>query len=377
MFTLQHTDTTSQARLGRLETAHGAISTPAFMPVGTQATVKTLGPRDLRDCGAQIMLSNAYHLFLRPGMEVIREAGGLHRFMGWDLPVLTDSGGYQIFSLAMLRKVTARGVEFQSHLDGFKHFLSPEDVIGVQRDLGSDIIMPLDECVHYPCTREQAGVAMERTLNWAQRSREAFASGSCSYGHRQLLFGIVQGATFEDLRRECCRRMTAIGFDGYAVGGVSVGEPQQEMLNVASWALAELPAGQPRYIMGVGLPDDIIKAVELGADMFDCVAPTRYGRNGTAFTSTGKITVRNAAYSHDFSPLDAQCGCYTCRTFSRAYLRHLFNAGEILGLRLLSLHNVYFYLNMMEGARRAISENRFRAYKDAFLAGYASRPEEQ
>jgi queuine tRNA-ribosyltransferase len=375
-FNLIHTDACAKARLGTVETDRGRINTPSFMPVGTQATVKTLSPQDLIDCGAEIMLSNAYHLFLRPGMEVIREAGGLHGLMGWNKPVLTDSGGYQIFSLAMLRKVTARGVEFQSHLDGFKHFLSPEDVIGIQRGLGSDIIMPLDECVHYPCTKEHAAEAMERTVNWAQRSRDAFAGQPPEYGKKQLLFGIVQGATYEDLRKECVEKMTAIGFDGYALGGVSVGEPQDVMLKVAGWVLDDLPADRPRYVMGVGLPDDIIKAVALGADMFDCVAPTRYGRNGTAFTSTGKLTVRNAAYSHDYSPLDPACGCYTCTHFTRAYLRHLFNASEVLGLRLLSLHNTFFYQGLMRGIREAIAADRFNAFMDGFLKGYYSREAE-
>ena len=375
-FTFIHKDATSKARLGALETDRGLINTPAFMPVGTQATVKTLSPQDLIDCGAEIMLSNAYHLFLRPGMEVVREAGGLHGLMGWDKPVLTDSGGYQIFSLAMLRKVSARGVEFQSHLDGFRHFLSPEDVIGIQRDLGSDIIMPLDECVHYPCTKEHAAEAMERTVNWAQRSRDAFALQPPLYGKKQQPFGIIQGATYEDLRKECVEKMTAIGFDGYALGGVSVGEPQEVMLAAARWVLDLLPAGQPRYVMGVGLPDDIIKAVALGADMFDCVAPTRYGRNGTAFTSIGKLTVRNAAYSHDYSPLDPACSCYTCTHFTRAYLRHLFNAGEVLGLRLLSLHNTFFYQNLMRGIREAIAGDRFNQFMDGFLKSYYSEQTE-
>ncbi len=375
-FNLIHTDSGAKARIGTLATDRGLINTPVFMPVGTQATVKTLSPQDLVDCGAEIMLSNAYHLFLRPGMEVIREAGGLHGLMGWDRPVLTDSGGYQIFSLAMLRKVSARGVEFQSHLDGFKHFLSPEDVIGIQRGLGSDIIMPLDECVHYPCTRDHAAVAMERTVNWAQRSRDAFAAQPPLYGKKQQLFGIIQGATYEDLRKECVEKMTAIGFDGYALGGVSVGEPQEVMLAAARWVLDLLPDNQPRYVMGVGLPDDIIKAVALGADMFDCVAPTRYGRNGTAFTSVGKLTVRNAAYSHDYSPLDPDCACYTCKNFTRAYLRHLFNAGEVLGLRLLSLHNTFFYQNLMRGIREAIAADRFNQFMDGFLKRYCSERSE-
>ncbi len=369
-YTLLHNDKHSQARLGKLRTASGEMDTPAFMPVGTQATVKTLAPADLEDCGAQIMLSNAYHLFLRPGMEVIRKAGGLHAFMGWDKPILTDSGGYQIFSLAMLRKVTAKGVDFQSHLDGFRHFLAPEDVVDIQRDLGSDIMMPLDECVHYPCEKDYAAVAMERTLTWARRCLDHAISHRKHGVKRQLLFGIVQGATFEDLREECAKKMVEMDFDGFALGGLSVGEPQNLMFSMAKAAVAHLPAAKARYMMGVGLPDDIIGAVELGIDMFDCVAPTRYGRNGTAFTSTGKMTVRNALYSQDFRPLDENCGCYTCRKFTRAYLRHLFNAEEILGLRLVSLHNIYFYLNMMRDIRAAIAQDRFVEFKRAFLAKY-------
>jgi queuine tRNA-ribosyltransferase len=369
-YTLLHNDKYSSARLGKVRTAAGEMDTPAFMPVGTQATVKTLAPADLEECGAQIMLSNAYHLFLRPGMEVIRKAGGLHAFMGWDKPILTDSGGYQIFSLAMLRKVTAKGVDFQSHLDGFRHFLAPEDIVDIQRDLGSDIMMPLDECVHYPCEKDYAAVAVERTLTWARRCLDRAISHRKEGIKRQLLFGIVQGATFEDLREECAKKMVEMDFDGFALGGLSVGEPQNLMFSMAKTAVAHLPAAKARYMMGVGLPDDIIGAVELGIDMFDCVAPTRYGRNGTAFTSTGKLTVRNALYSQDFRPLDENCGCYTCRKFSRAYLRHLFNAGEILGLRLVSLHNTYFYLNMMRDIRAAIARDRFVEFKRAFLDKY-------
>ncbi len=340
------------------------------MPVGTQATVKTLSPRDLDECGAQIMLSNAYHLFLRPGLETIKKAGGLHSFMGWDKPILTDSGGYQIFSLAMLRKVTARGVDFQSHLDGFRHFLTPEDVFAVQRDLGSDVIMPLDECVHYPCEKDYAAVAMDRTINWAQRSIEASHEMRKHSAKRQLLFGIVQGATYQDLRIECAERMAGLHFDGFAVGGLSVGEPKDLLYSMAELSISRLPADKARYLMGVGLPEDLLEAVDRGADMFDCVAPTRYGRNGTAFTSAGKLIVRNASFAHDFGPLDAACSCYTCRNFTRAYLRHLFNAEELLGHRLVSLHNVHFYLDIMRGAREAISRDAFSEYKRGFLAAY-------
>ncbi|MFA5156923.1 MAG: tRNA guanosine(34) transglycosylase Tgt [Candidatus Omnitrophota bacterium] len=371
MFTLIHQDKNTAARLGKLATGHGDIETPCFMPVGTQGTVKAVMPTALADAGAQVILSNAYHLFLRPGMEIIKKAGGLHSFIGWDKPILTDSGGYQVFSLALLRKVTDNGVEFQSHIDGMKHFLTPENVISIQNDLGSDIMMPLDECVHYPCAKDQAKVAMERTIIWARRSKEAVTSNPRNGEKKQLLFGIVQGATYDDLRKECSLRLIETGFDGYAVGGVSVGEPQNLIYNIAGFTARLLPADRPRYMMGVGTPDDMIEAVSLGIDMFDCVIPTRYGRNGTAFTSEGKLVVRNAPYAEDFKPLDAKCGCYACKNFSRAYLRHLFNTQEILGAMLLSLHNVHFYLRLMRDAREAIRLDRFNKFKKDFLNGYA------
>jgi queuine tRNA-ribosyltransferase len=365
MFKLIHQDKNSHARLGKLTLSCGQIDTPCFMPVGTQGTVKTLSPAELEDAGSQIMLSNAYHLFLRPGMEVIKNAGGLHKFISWERPILTDSGGYQIFSLALLRKVSDKGVEFQSHIDGMRHFLSAEDVIDIQRILGSDIMMPLDECVHYPCSKDQAGLAVERTVDWAKRSKERY-----SLSNKQLLFGIVQGATYEDLRKECAKRIIEIGFDGYAIGGVSVGEPKNLSQDITGFTAKFLPQDKPRYIMGVGLPEDIVEAVDLGMDMFDCVVPTRYGRNGTAFTSAGKLTVRNSPYADDPGPLDKKCPCYTCRNFSRAYLRHLFNSEEILGLRLVSLHNVNFYLNLMRQIRDAIKNNKFSEFKEDLLSSY-------
>ncbi len=365
MFKLIHKDKNSKARLGKLITAHGEIDTPSFMPVGTQGTVKTLSPQELKDCRASIILSNAYHLFLRPGREVIKKAGGLHAFMSWSGPILTDSGGYQIFSLALLRKVNDRGVEFQSHIDGRKHFLTPEDVIQIQKDFGSDIIMPLDECVHYPCSKDYASCAMKRTIDWAKRSKEI-------HNNQSLLFGIIQGATYEDLRQSCSEQLTEIGFDGYAIGGVSVGEPKNLSYNIVNFTLEYLPQDKPHYLMGMGVPEDIIKAVELGIDMFDCVVPTRYGRNGTAFTSEGKLTIRNSPYIEDFSPLDKKCSCYTCKNFSRAYLRHLFNTDEILGLRLVSLHNIHFYLELMRNARDAIAQDRFAEFKKDFLSNYTS-----
>ena len=367
-FALLHKEKNSKARLGRLETVHGNIDTPCFMPVGTQGTVKSIPQKELHDSGAEIILSNAYHLFLRPGAGVIKKAGGLHKFISWPKPILTDSGGYQIFSLALLRKVSDEGVQFQSHIDGMRHFLRPEDVVKLQEDLGCDIMMPLDECVHYPCAQGQAEVAMRRTLNWAKRSRAVFR------GDGQFLYGIVQGATYDDLRRECAESTVGMDFDGYAIGGVSVGEPKSLICDIIDVSMRYLPEDKPHYLMGVGLPEDIIEAVGQGIDMFDCVVPTRYGRNGTAFTSCGKMTVRNAPYSEDFTPLDSECGCYTCRTFSRAYLRHLFNTEEMLGAQLASLHNIYFYLNMMRRIRDSIAADRFTEFKKEFFSKYSIKP---
>jgi len=363
-FRVIYTHKDSACRLGKLQTARGSIDTPCFMPVGTQGSVKTLSPRELEESGAGVILSNAYHLLLRPGIEVIKKAGGLHNFMSWHRPILTDSGGYQIFSLALLRKISDEGVVFQSHIDGLRHFLTPESVIQIQDDLGSDIIMPLDECVHYPCGKDYAEVAMRRTIDWARRSKAAVSR------NQQLLFGIVQGATYEDLRKECAQALVEMDFDGFAVGGISVGEPENLRYNMLHFTVGYLPQDKPRYLMGVGLPEDIIEAVECGIDMFDCVVPTRYGRNGTAFTSIGKLTVRNSPYIEDFRPLDERCGCYTCKNFSRAYLRHLFNASEILGLRLVSWHNVYFFLDLMRKVREAIKQDKFPEFKKEFLAAY-------
>jgi len=364
MFELISQDKNTKARLGKLSTAHGVISTPCFMPVGTQATVKALSPRQLDECGSEIILANTYHLFLRPGMEVIKKAGGLHNFMSWKKPILTDSGGYQIFSLALLRDINDEGVEFQSHIDGFKHLLTPEDVIDIQRDLDSDILMPLDECVKYPCAKDHAEVAMQRTIDWAARSKAAFR------GNGKLLFGIVQGSTYEDLRKACARKLVDLGFDGFAIGGVSVGEPKELSYNITNISTALLPQDKPRYLMGMGLPQDILEGVEAGVDMFDCIVPTRYGRTGAAFTSCGKVVIRNSPYIEDFSPLDAECGCYVCRNFSRAYIRHLFNTSEILGLMLVSFHNIYFYQEMMRNIQKAISAGEFAKFKKEFLNKY-------
>jgi len=373
-FKLITKDTSTAARLGELHTQRGMIETPCFMPVGTQGTVKSILPSQLSDSGARIILANAYHLFLRPGLEVIKKAGGLHKFISWPGPILTDSGGYQFFSLALLRKITDDGVRFQSHVDGMKHFLRPEDVIDIQTVLGSDIMMPLDECVPYPVSHRQAQSAVKRTLQWARRSKERFIHCSAASSDNGLpagrLFAIVQGAGYKELRAECAGALTEIGFDGYAMGGVSVGEPKEVMYEVIGLTSSLLPEDKPRYLMGVGLPEDILEGVASGVDMFDCVIPTRYGRNGSAFTSLGKIVIRNAAYTSDFKQLDPACGCYTCRNFSRAYLRHLFNTGEMLGMHLLSLHNIHFYLDMMRRARQAISRGDFSGFRAEFMVKY-------
>jgi queuine tRNA-ribosyltransferase len=360
-FTLILQDTKTKARLGSLKTAHGLIDTPAFMPVGTQGAVKALSPRELLEAESQIILGNAYHLYLRPGLEIIKNSGGLHKFISWDKPILTDSGGYQVFSLAGFRKISDEGVEFQSHLDGSRHFLTPEKVIEIENILGSDIMMPLDECVHYPCSYEYAKVAMDRTIDWARRSRLVHSS-QFTVHRKQLLFGIAQGATYDDLRRQSAERTVEIGFDGYAIGGLSVGEHKDLRYNVMSFTMQFLPGDFPRYLMGIGTPEDIVEAVKLGVDLFDCVIPTRYGRNGTAFTSGGKVVIRNALYADDLSPLDKNCDCYTCKNFSRSYLRHLFNTGEILGLRLVSFHNIYFYNHLLKAIRSRIQEGRLEDF---------------
>ncbi len=334
-----------------------------FMPVGTQATVKTLSPADLAGLGVEIILSNTYHLYLRPGHELIREFGGLHGFMNWNRPVLTDSGGFQVFSLAELRKITEEGVTFQSHIDGgAKHFITPEVAIEIQEALGADIIMAFDECIPYPATRDYAQESLERTLRWARRCASAKRDAG------QALFGIVQGGMYPDLRKRSAEALVDIGFDGYAVGGLSVGETKPVMYEMIEASVPALPEDRPRYLMGVGTPEDLLEGVERGMDMFDCVMPTRNGRNGTFFTSFGKVVIRNAQYERDALPIDPECGCYTCANFSRAYLRHLFNAGEILALRLGTIHNLFFYLNLMRGIRSSIEQGRFAEFKKDFVA---------
>ncbi|MBU0673042.1 MAG: tRNA guanosine(34) transglycosylase Tgt [Proteobacteria bacterium] len=359
-FTLHSRSSQSAARRGEVRTAHGIIQTPVFMPVGTQATVKGVTPENLKDLGAEIILGNTYHLYIRPGHRLIRELGGLHRFMNWDRPILTDSGGFQIFSLKDLAKITEEGAAFKSHLDGSKLFLSPEDAVMVQEALGSDIMMCLDTCIPYPASRDEVIAATALTGRWAKRSREAHENRA------QLLFGIVQGGMHEDLRAEAVEELVDIGFDGYALGGLSVGEDQEQMLAVTSYTAALMPEDYPRYLMGVGTPEDLIEAVWRGVDMFDCVMPTRNARNGMLFTSSGRLVIKNARYRDDPRPVDELCDCYVCRNYSRAYLRHLFVAREILASHLNTIHNLHYYVNLLGGMRRAIEEDRLAEFRRNF-----------
>ncbi|OYD09909.1 tRNA guanosine(34) transglycosylase Tgt [Paludifilum halophilum] len=362
----------SGARLGRLHTPHGTIETPVFMPVGTLATVKTMSPEELREMGSGILLSNTYHLFLRPGHEIVREAGGLHRFMNWDGAVLTDSGGFQVFSLSNLRQITEEGVSFRSHLSGKPLFISPEKSVEIQNALGADIIMAFDECPPYPADRNYVRQSMDRTYRWLQR---------CVAAHQrpetQALFGIVQGGMDKDLRQESVRQVTELDLPGYAVGGLSVGEPKDLMYQVLEDAAPLLPTDKPRYLMGVGSPDALVEGVMRGIDMFDCVLPTRIARNGTTMTSRGRLVVRNARYARDFSPLDPDCDCYTCRHYTRAYLRHLIKADETFGLRLTTYHNLYFLFQLMEQVREAIRRDRLSDFRDSFFESYYGPGEER
>jgi len=360
----------THARVGRLVTAHGAVETPAFMPVGTQGSVKAVLPRDLKELGCQILLANTYHLYLRPGAELIRELGGLHRFMGWEGPILTDSGGYQVFSLASMRKISEEGACFQSHLDGSTHLLTPEKAVEIQEALGSDIEMMLDECIAHDAKRDYVQFSTERTTRWAERCLAA------KQRNEQLMFGIVQGGMYRDLREQCAKAMTAMAFDGFAVGGLGVGEGTELLHSVGSFTARLLPEDRPRYLMGVGRPEDILKAVGAGFDMFDCVIPTRNARNGTLFTFQGKLSIKRAEFAHDPRPVDETCGCYCCRSFSRAYLRHLYVAGEILASQLNSLHNLYFYHRLMERCREAVREGRFDAWaREAVLCEATDKEE--
>ncbi|MBA3831623.1 MAG: tRNA guanosine(34) transglycosylase Tgt [Chthoniobacterales bacterium] len=382
-FELITTDPSSRARRGRLTTAHGVIETPAFMPVGTQGSVKGVSPRELRELEAQIILGNTYHLFVRPGMEVMRHFGGLHRFMNWDGPILTDSGGYQIFSLARLRKITEEGAHFQNHIDGGATFISPEIAMEIQQSLGSDVAMVLDECTPYPCEHGFAARSLELTARWAARCKRAAEAGvspanramdaSATAAATQLLFGIVQGGTFEDLRRASADATVQIGFDGYAIGGVSVGEPEPEMMQAVEWSEPFLPNDKPRYAMGLGTPPQLLDLIARGVDMFDCVLPTRLARNGTAFTAGGTLNLRNAEFALQSGPIEEGCACPACREFSRGYLRHLLKAEEILGLRLVTLHNLHFYLSLTKRARQEIAAGTFASFRREFVAGYGVR----
>jgi queuine tRNA-ribosyltransferase len=352
-----------KARAGVFETNHGIVETPAFMPVGTQGTVKAVNQKTLEDIKAQIVLSNTYHLYLRPGTEVLEKAGGLHRFMNWNKPILTDSGGFQVFSLSELRKVKSDGVEFRSHLDGSSHFFTPEKVVEIQRCIGSDIMMVLDECTPYPCEYEYAVNSVKLTSNWAAMSKEAFEKSKPLYGHKQFMFGIIQGSVYKDLRELSAKDLIKLDFDGYAIGGLAVGEPVEVMYDLVDFTTELMPVNKPRYLMGVGRPENLLEAIERGVDMFDCVMPTRNGRNAYLFTSNGVLSMRNAKYKDDFSTIDENCECYTCRNFSKAYLRHLFIAGEILALELASIHNLFFYINLMRASREKIIEGTFSDWK--------------
>lgn len=361
-------DSSSSARRGRLHTAHGVVDTPVFMPVGTQGTVKAMSPAELEDMDCQILLSNTYHLNDRPGMEVIANAGGLHQFMGWSRAILTDSGGFQVFSLTRLRKVTDEGVEFRSHNDGARHFLGPVEAMAIQRTLGSDIAMAFDECPPYPCEREYACKAVDRTLTWAALcAKQPRADG-------QLVFGIVQGGVYPELRERCARELVAIGFDGYAIGGVSVGEPDNLIIPGVEMGIAGLPIDRPRYLMGVGGLGQMVEAIARGVDMFDCVLPTRVARNGTAVMRRGRFSLRNAEHKLASGPIEEGCGCYACRHFSRSYIRHLLNVNEILGVRLLTIHNLYRHLDLLREIREAISAGTFSRLREEFQALAAERP---
>jgi queuine tRNA-ribosyltransferase len=358
----------TRARVGRLESGHGAVDTPCFFPVGTAGTVKTLTPDELTGAGVQAILANTYHLYLRPGTEILEQAGGLHRFMKWGGPIITDSGGYQVFSLADLKKVRENGVEFQSHLDGSYHTFTPEKVVAIQRSIGSDLMMALDLCAPYPCSHGQAKEWHQFTVRWAAEAQEAEERLPHRYEHPQNLWGIVQGSVFPDLRRESAAMLSEMDFPGYAIGGLAVGEPKEVYRELLEFTAPLLPEGKPRYLMGVGFPEDLLFAVSQGLDFFDCVLPTRNGRNGTAFTWQGKIIVKAAHERESFRPIDEQCGCYTCRRFDRAYLRHLFAAEELLALRLVSLHNVHFYQDVMRAAREHIRAGDFRPWMENTLA---------
>jgi queuine tRNA-ribosyltransferase len=355
-------DENTEARAGLLRTPHGRVRTPVFIPVGTQGTVKTLSPAELEEIGVELIIANCYHLYMKPGHQLVSEAGGLHSFMGWPKPIMTDSGGFQVYSLSGLRQVREEGVVFSSHWDGSKHTFTPEVVIEVQLALGADILTVLDECAPYPVDRSSARKSVELTANWARRSLAVFDS----IDTEAELFGIVQGATYKDLRKESAEKTVAMGFSGYAIGGLSVGEPSPLTLEIANHTLGFLPDESPRYVMGVGPPEDLVELIAMGVDMFDCVLPTRNGRTGTLFTSQGKLVIKNAQFTSDFGPVDPACSCYTCTNFTRAYLRHLFNTGELLGPRLASLHNLHYFMDLTRSAREAIGQGRFLEWVGEF-----------
>ena len=364
-YQLIKTDARTKARRGVVHTPHGDIQTPVFMPVGTAATVKAVKPEEVRDMGAEIILANTYHLYLRPGHEIVREAGGLHKFMNWEKAILTDSGGFQVFSLGAMRKITEEGVEFRSHIDGSKHMLTPERSIDVQNALGSDIIMAFDECTPYPADRDYVRDSLERTTRWLRRCRDHHRNTEM-----QSLFGIMQGGMYKDLRRQSAEEIVELDLPGYAIGGLSVGEPKELMYEIMDDCVDLLPSDRPRYLMGVGSPDCLFEGVERGIDMFDCVLPTRIARHGMAMTSKGRVNIKNAAYERDFSPLDEECDCYTCRNYSKAYLRHLFKANEILSSMLMTIHNLRFLIKTMEGIRSSLEDGSFTEYKREFYEKY-------
>lgn len=361
-------DNNTKARAGYFETAHGKVETPVFMPVGTQGTVKAVNQNYLKDdIKAQIILSNTYHLYLRPGVEVLEKAGGLHNFMNWDKPVLTDSGGYQVYSLSNLRKLKEDGVEFRSHLDGSLHFFSPEKVIQIQRSIGTDIMMVLDECTPFPCEYEYAKKSTELTGNWAVLNKEAFEKSTPLYNHNQFLFGIIQGSIYKDLREQSAADIVKLDFDGYAIGGLAVGEPSEEMYEITDFTTDLMPYDKPRYLMGVGRPENILESIERGVDMFDCVMPTRNARHAVLFTSEGVLNLKNLQFKDDFTRLDESCNCYTCNNYSKAYIRHLFISGELLALQLASIHNLYFYVKLVKDAREKIINGDYKDWKEKIV----------
>ncbi len=369
-FELQKTDTDTHARAGKFTTDHGTVETPIFMPVGTKGSVKAVSPEEVKSAGARIILGNTYHLYLKPGLDVIEHAGGLHQFIHWDRPILTDSGGFQVFSLAELNEITDEGVTFQSHIDGSTHHFNPQLSMDIQRVLGSDIMMAFDECAPYPSDYDYAREAMLRTHRWAEECLEIVRNRETLYGNRQYLFGIVQGSTYEDLREESVKALTSLGFDGYAVGGVAVGEPKEEVRRITEFTTPLLPKHLPRYLMGVGKPEDIVESIAAGVDMFDCVIPTRNARNGLVYTWDGRLTVRNATFTDDHTPIDEACDCYTCQHYTRAYIRHLLNVNEIFGHRLATIHNLHFFLGLTAKAREAILNGEFASWKEEFLTRY-------